>query len=143
MAEEWARFVAAHAVHLLLGLALLVFLLTLAFWQLVERFGPALWTLIVRSWSAISGSPLAARLRGVPVLGRLVSGTSVPLESSQSVGIVVAPVYRRAGAPPRASLYGLSFPSSLATTTADVDGSTVLIGEGRGMRDAGKESNPS
>jgi undecaprenyl-diphosphatase len=84
MAEEWAHFVAAHAVLLLLGLALLAFLLTLAFWHLVHGYGSGIWQLIVRIWSALSGSPLATRLRGIPVVGRLLSGT---LTFGRSLGL--------------------------------------------------------
>ncbi|HEY8539305.1 MAG TPA: phosphatase PAP2 family protein, partial [Steroidobacteraceae bacterium] len=70
-----ADFVARHALVVLSIVTIAWVLLTAAFWHVVHRYGDLFWTLAVRAWDAWRHTRLVQRIKGVPVLGPLLSRT--------------------------------------------------------------------
>lgn len=76
---ELADFIARNVLWLLLVVAFLWLLLTAAFWHFVRTYGPKLWPLTVTGWNWWRRTPLARRLKRVPVVGPIASRTMTVL----------------------------------------------------------------
>lgn len=70
---DLADFIARNVVWLLLVVALVLLLLTAAFWHFVRTYGPTLWPLAVKGWNWWRETPLARHLKRVPVVGPIAS----------------------------------------------------------------------
>lgn len=77
--QDLPDFIARHSLWVLLAVAFVWLLITAAFWHFVHSYGPRLWTVSVKGWNAWRATPLAHRLKGVPVAGPLVSRTMTVL----------------------------------------------------------------
>ena len=73
--EAAADFLARHALLVLLAIAAVMLVITALLWRLVEKFGPPLWTLGVRTWEFLHGHAATHRLRRTPMLGPFLSRT--------------------------------------------------------------------
>lgn len=66
-------FIARNVLWLLLVIAFLWLLLTAAFWHFARILGPKLWRSTVAGWNWWRATPLARRLKRVPVVGPIAS----------------------------------------------------------------------
>src|SRR5688500_2392695 len=76
---DLADFIARNALWVLLAVAFAWLLITAAFWHLVHTYGPKLWTLAVTGWNWWRATPLAHRLKAVPIAGPFMSRTMTVL----------------------------------------------------------------
>lgn len=66
--NRFAELLGEHAVASVLVFAVIVLIGTALLWRIIERFGPALWRFVARSWDRLARSRLAVRAREVPML---------------------------------------------------------------------------
>lgn len=75
MQHSLADFIAQHVLIVLAGIIILSLVLAAIFWRLVERHASHSWLLAIRAWTAFRATALAARIRKLPILGQVLSGT--------------------------------------------------------------------
>ena len=67
--QDLPDFIARNALWVLLGVAFFWLLVTAGFWHLVQTYGPRLWDVAARGWAWWRATPLAGRLKAVPIAG--------------------------------------------------------------------------
>jgi membrane-associated phospholipid phosphatase len=90
-----ADLIARHALLVLTATVMATLTLAAALWRIVNKVGPRSWSATVALWNAARQTPLARRVRGVPVLGALLART---LTVARYLGVVAVLGFLAAGA---------------------------------------------
>jgi membrane-associated phospholipid phosphatase len=68
-----ADLIARHVLIVLTGIIVVALGLSAVFWRVVERHGARSWSLAIKVWNAFRSTALAAKIKRLPFLGRVLS----------------------------------------------------------------------